>query len=138
MIQKTASHVICVTNNPDWGPGRDGFEYVDGGPWGVFKRARDLVHGGWRFLAHPLYGNFNPMRHPYRTLLLESPSGGDRSVDMESFSMLEAALESCRAGMAKNYGGESGEAARRDFAKLDCELMRDALNRYCLWAPVIS
>jgi hypothetical protein len=126
----TTGAVICVTNNPRWKI--DGLEFVDGGAWEVFIRARDLVHKGWKFLAHPLYGNLNPARRPYRTLLLESPGPDDLPPDTDSLSMIEGAIESCRDAVSGGllFAGMD-ESILRDFAILDCELMKDAVGRYC-------
>lgn len=123
MPQRTGTRVI--SNNPHWGDSFE-IEYVEGPPSAVFARARDLVHAGWRFLAHPLYGNFNPRKNPYRTLLLQSSPDGC-AVDMDSFEMLERALENLRTGREPPA---MSQEMRNDFAVLDIELMRDALQRY--------
>lgn len=121
---------VCVTNNPLWKRGADSLRYLEGTPENVFEAARDLVHQGWRFAAHPLYGNFSPLRHPYRTLVLTAPDDG-HSLDMESLTMLELALEVCRNDR-DNIGTikELPQAIKDDFAQLDRSLMEEIVERY--------
>lgn len=119
--------VICITNNPIV---RDSFAvalFVDGTADAVFAEARNLIHKGWRFLAHPLYGNFKPSRQPYRTLALECPRDGDNSVDLESFAMIEAAIGGMRGEPCPQI---TDEDVLGDFAVIDMELIKDTLYRY--------
>lgn len=122
--------VLCITNNPRWLATlpQEGLEFVDGSSLAVFQRARDLVHRGWRFLGHPLYGNFNPGKVPYRTLLLASPPGDEGAVDIESFAMLEKALEQFRA--LEIDLPELPENMLRDYEVVDYELMKETITRY--------
>lgn len=125
--------VVCITNNPLWPLESDTFTFVDGMPWDVFTLARDLIHGGWSFLGHPLYGNFNPCRHPYRTLLLAKEDGKDPSVDFESFTMLEAALAACRDEMRQNpEPKEIPQRMKDDYAILDKALLKEPVETYFL------
>ena len=131
------SRRICITNNPSWGQEYSCTDFVDGSAWDVLVNARDLVHKGWRFLGHPLYGNFQPVRQPYRTLLMEAPETGQSdavTVDMESFEMLETALEAFRDGFAQHGQGEILSRLPReqlnDFALLDRSLMEHTLRTY--------
>lgn len=101
-------------------------DVVEGSSYDVFVRARDLVHLGWRFLAHPLYGNFHPAVQPYRTLILQEPEGEGFIVDMESFSMLETALASYRTDKKSDFP----DAAKADFATLDMALTRETITMY--------
>lgn len=130
--------VLCITNNPRWVTAlpKGGLEFVDDTPLVVFQRARDLVHQGWKFLGHPLYGNFNPAKVPYRTLLLAGPSDEtiQGAVDIESFAMLEKALEQFRALGLDNYieadMPDLPENVLRDYEIVDYELMKETVARY--------
>ena len=117
----------CVTNNPLWKDRYEDVRFIDGTSQEVFEAARDLIHKGWKFLGHPLYGNFKPSKQPYRTLALETTSDGGCAVDLDSFAMLELALDD-RAPPLKPE--DVPEAMRHDFAMLDVELMKDTLERY--------
>ncbi len=121
---------VCVTNNPLWKMESDSLHCIEGTAEAVFEAARDLVHRGWRFAAHPLYGNFSPLRHPYRTLVLTAPDD-ERRLDMESLTMLELALEVCRNDR-ENIGRikELPQAIKDDFAQLDRSLMGEIVERY--------
>lgn len=126
--------ILCVTNNPRWRTlAAENLAFVDGSAFDVFQRARNLVHQGWRFLGHPLYGNFNPAKIPYRTLLLQGPLGveGAGPIDIESFAMLEKALEQFRT-LQDNTSDppQIPERIRRDYETLDHELMKETVARY--------
>lgn len=123
--------VVCVTNNPLWEIKASGFTFVNGVSWDVFIQARDLIHQGWQFICHPLYGNFNPCRHPYRTLLLSYPEEKGMSIDMDSFSMLEAAIESCRDEMRQiPERKDMPDWMKDDYAMLDRELLKETVEKY--------
>ncbi len=113
----------CVTNNPLWKDRYECIGFIEGTSQDVFAAARDLVHKGWKFLGHPLYGNFKPSKQPYRTLALEEGV----AVDMESFSMLEQALDDRALPLRPE---DMKEETRRDFALLDAELTKDTIERY--------
>lgn len=114
-----------VTNNPLWKDRYEDFRFLEGTSRDVFAAARDLIHKGWKFLGHPLYGNFKPSKQPYRTLALEEGQG--QAVDMESFAMLEQALGD---QMPPLNPEDIPETTRQDFAQLDAELMKDTVERY--------
>ena len=130
--------VLCITNNPRWAATlpEGGLEFMDDTSLAVFQRARDLVHQGWKFLGHPLYGNFNPAKVPYRTLLLAGPADETTqgAVDIESFAMLEKALEQFRA-LETDTDGEDDrpnlpENILKDYEIVDYELMKEPVSRY--------
>lgn len=100
--------------------------YVEGTSKDIFRAARDLVHGGWKFLGHPMYGNFRPSKQPFRTLALEEQTDGS-PIDMESFSLLESALADTDMPMLIN---NLSDGTRHDFAVIDFELMKETLSRY--------
>ncbi len=116
---------ICITNNPLILDICQEAILIKDSPERVFLEARDLVHKGWKFVAHPQYGNFNPARHPYRTLVLSEPEGASPTLDFESFTLLEGALEKFRDddthGTAKNQFDD-------DYALLDRELIKGVLT----------
>ena len=111
---------VCITNNHLVRDICPEALFIDDSPEKVFLEARDLIHKGWKFVAHPQYGNFNPARHPYRTLVLSEPEGASPPIDMESFALLEGALEKFR-------DEESRKSVKNqfddDYAMLDRELI---------------
>lgn len=123
--------VICFTNNPmvaeifESAPGRE-LRYIDGTSKDIFRAARDKIYAGWRFLGHPMYGNFRPSKQPYRTLAVEEtsdPSG----IDMESFDMIDQALADTNDPMLI---ANLSKGTSHDFAVIDFELMKETLSRY--------
>ena len=114
----------CITNNRlilDICPEA---VFIEGSPEEVYLQARDLIHKGWKFVAHPQYGNFNPARHPYRTLILSEPEGVSPPLDLESFALLESALE--------KFISESRQTTVKgqfddDYALLDRELIKSVM-----------
>ena len=95
----------------------------------VLIRVRDGVHRGDRLLTHPLCGNLRPYQQPFRSILIEEHPG--EPVDVESLSLIEEAVavySFCgdRLLLPENLTEES----RADYAFIDCELMRESLERY--------
>lgn len=118
--------VVCITNNPRVRERFPSSRLIDGTAREVFTEARDLIHKGWCFLGHPQYGNFQPSRQPYRTLVLEK-DGEANPVDLESFGMIEDAMSKMNKTISPN---ELPEEMRHDFAFIDLELMKDTLERF--------
>lgn len=123
--------VVCITNNHmvsdifEPAPNRE-IRFMDCSSRDIFHAARDLIHLGWRLIGHPMYGNFRPSKQPFRTLALESGSDGS-IIDMDSFSMIEAALEDTAPSM---LASDLSDGTRHDFAIIDFELMKETLSRY--------
>ncbi|MDT8284992.1 MAG: GrdX family protein, partial [Thermovirgaceae bacterium] len=44
--------------------------FVEGGSLRVLTIVRDRIHLGWSLLTHPLYGNIQPFRQPFRSILV--------------------------------------------------------------------
>lgn len=127
-----SQHIVCVTNNPlilerYKSSDRAELRLVEGASTDVFRVARDLIHAGWKFLNHPQYGNFKPSKQPYRTLALEASESDLAPVDMDSFSMLENALDDRQEPLVPEA---CSETTRHDFAVIDAELMKETLNRF--------
>lgn len=121
---------ICITNNPLWGEGTENLQLLEGTSEDVFVKARDYIHKGWRFAAHPLYGNFSPLRQPYRTLVLTEPEKGI-GLDMESLTLQELALEACRNDRRNRADAkELPQAIMDDFAQLDQSLMQEIVEAH--------
>lgn len=132
-----AHRTTLITNNPAYAStSREGLDVrlLDGTAFDVLVAARDAVHGGWRILNHPLYGNFRPGHQPFRSMLLAAPvSEGTipHPVDLESLEYLEQALGVYRAceGRTATPSGVS-EALFRDCSRIDQELMSATMNLY--------
>lgn len=128
--------MVLVTNNPFLRDKVSSCEFISGNSLEVLIKARDLIHGGWVLLSHPLYGNLRPNQHPYRSILLCRDDGRERRppLDMESLGHVENALRiygAERERILSDVGMD--EAFKEDFAFVDGELMRETLLRYGLW-----
>ena len=85
---------------------------------------------GWHLLSHPLYGNIQPSRQPYRSLVLGLP--WERyGVDTESLSLLEKAIELFRSsGNVERTPVDTGHL--EDYALLDECLIRESMDKHGL------
>ena len=121
----------CITNNRLWleseHSSKPHFELIAGKPLDVFLKARDYVHLGWRFINHPLYGNFHPAVMPYRTLLLELDPDNKAIVDLLSVDLLEKSLALFREIIVER--ASSGEIMN-DYAIVDRELMKETPEKH--------
>lgn len=71
---KDEFEVIFVENEND---------YTD-----VLKKARDLIHEGYKLLTHPLSGSVKPNETPYKTIILEKGAG----LDQDGLIIIEEAI----------------------------------------------
>lgn len=125
---KTRVVTVCLTNNPLW-RGVYGIQVMDCAPGDIFVTARDLIHKGWRLAAHPLYGNFHPLRHPFRTLVLFEPNAS--GLDMESLEFIDGALLACREGIRDiDREGSFPRRLLEDFAMLDRALTEELVREH--------
>ena len=124
---------VCISNNPSIliqvGPER--CIYVDGGVYDVLLCVRDRIHRGSELLTHPLYGNFHPKKHPFRSAIVTDAREGIVSCD--SLAMVESALSLCCEKKYEEVQAKHlDEKIAADFAMLDYELMKESLERYRL------
>lgn len=123
---------ICITNNKLWldsvHASKPNFVMIEGNPERVFLEARDHIHKGWRFVNHPLYGNFHPATMPYRTLLLVAGKENEGMIDLYSVDLLEKALGLFRERTADRP--QPSKDIANDYAILDRELMKETLEKY--------
>ncbi len=85
---------------------------------------------GWHLLSHPLYGNIQPSRQPYRSLVIGLPWERN-GVDTESLSLLEKAIELFRpSGNGEQTPVDTDHL--EDFALLDVCLIRESMEEHGL------
>lgn len=129
--------MILISNNPDYAgishPGLETILIPDRSSLDVLREARDKIHLGWKLSHHPLYGNIRPKQQPFRTILLEEPSGVTSSLwpaDLYSLELITKAVS------LYEYESEKDELScpwsvppsmKADCAFLDRELMRETL-----------
>jgi hypothetical protein len=109
--------MLLLTNNPKVQECHDWAEYVEGSPLKVFNRAEDLILQGYVLYTHPLPANQRLCGSPYRSLLLEEPSG--EGVHTPSLMMLTRAKDL----FARAVPLDRVASAREDLAFMDYEFI---------------
>ena len=115
--------MFLLTNNPKVREQYDFAEYLEGSSLEVLNRAEDLIFKGYILHTHPLPANQRLCGSPYRSLLLEDPSGN--GVDTRSLMMLTRAKDL----FSRAVPLDRVASAREDLAFLDWEFMRNELNQ---------
>ena len=128
---------ILVTNNHYFQQSIESsrIQFIRGTSLDVLLAARDAIHMGSDLLTHPLYGNLRPNRQPFRSILLQNPAQKERNFNtsayLESVSRIEEAILLYRCYGSRLKAPESlTKATRKDYAFVDCELMRESLALY--------
>ena len=115
--------MLLLTNNPKVHEQYDFAEYFEGSPLEVFNRAEDLVLRGYALYSHPLPANQRLCGSPYRSLLLENPSG--KGVDKRSLMMLTRAKDL----FSRATPLDRVETAREDLAFMDYEFINQEVEQ---------
>ena len=127
--------MLLVTNNRTLCKRVKNVELVEGTSFDVLVRARNYIHKGWSLLTHPLYGNLRPYQHPFRSILLQAPSGAlPSNVDTYSLELIENAIsiyDSCkeRILLVSSLADEMID----DYSFLDKELIKESLEKYSMF-----
>lgn len=90
----------------------------------VLEEVRDLVHEGAVLLTHPMASSLKPNQTPYRSVILEQSE--KRTLDMNSLTLIEQAVETYEKFMAVKKLPEYSEAVKEDFKTIDESLMQSA------------
>jgi hypothetical protein len=122
---------ICISNNPELSGRVRNLELLEGTPLEVLKRARDLVHLGWSLVSSPFYGNFQPWRTPYRTVVLKSDDSGGGTAGAESALMIESAVLRYEASGGSKPAPPS-KSNDSQYRQLDAMLIDETLERFGL------
>jgi hypothetical protein len=127
--------MLLVTNNRTLCKRVKNVELVEGTSFDVLVRARNYIHKGWSLLTHPLYGNLRPYQHPFRSILLQAPSGAlPSNVDTYSLELIENTIsiyDSCkeRILLVSSLADEMID----DYSFLDKELIKESLEKYSMF-----
>ncbi len=125
-MSTSSVNYVCITNNPDLVPCLYTSELIEGTAVDVLKKARDMIHFGWKLTANPLYGNFKPNQQPYRTLVLsKAKNGSSDAADFESLKLLDDAMSVYDSAPVIRHPGELPENIDKDFRYLDFVLMHE-------------
>jgi hypothetical protein len=115
--------MLLLTNNPKVHERYDFAEYLEGSPLEVFNRAEDLILRGYTLYTHPLPANQRLCGSPYRSLLLEDPSG--EGVHTPSLMMLTRAKDL----FARAIPLDRVETAREDLSFMDYEFIHGEVEQ---------
>ena len=113
-----------ITNNPNLQDIKAKINFVEGSFEDVLIKARDLVHGGYELISHPLGASLRMFFSPYRSILLT-----DKISDInESYILtIENSIENYRKHMKeRNPDLENKE----DYALIDKELLKSSIEEY--------
>lgn len=121
--------IIAVTNNPMSRTelkGKNTVEFVEGSTMEVYKKTRDLIHGGHRLLTHPLMSSIKPNETPYRTVLVTKRTFPD--MDLQSIQYIEEAIHATEKFL-KDFGVPAWtEKVLEDFQLIDYDLISHAIS----------
>lgn len=110
---------MIITNNPRILSRYPEAKWVRGGALEVFIECQRRVHAGQSLLTHPLVGDIQLLRNPFRTVIM-----GDRKekTNLQSLQWIEDSIHRYRfAAPAK------GEETLGDYQAIDFELIQSAI-----------
>lgn len=86
----------------------------------VLRKARDLIHLGYRLINHPLAGSVKPNETPYRSLVLSADEG---SLDFSSLQYIETALRKYEEFLTAHPVPRWSKKVLADFQLIDLSLV---------------
>lgn len=120
--------LIIITNNPlvnDRYSSTYDIEFYQKDYMGVLETVRNKIHIGHVLLSHPLAGSIKPNETPYRSILISKEKN---SLDMNSLSLIEAAISTTRKFIEIKATPEWNNEALLDFQTVDLSLIENALD----------
>ena len=100
-------------------------EFLDEDYIGVLQHVRDLIHGGYELLTHPLYGSVKPNETIYRTIILKEGS----KLDFNSLGLIEDAIQTAEKFKKNKLTPNQTERVKDDFRVIDYDLMSKTVRR---------
>lgn len=126
------AHCLIITNN------RSVYErykedikvlYLEGETsYGVFEKARDMIHMGSKLLSHPMAGSIMLNQMPYRSLLLQETDLETRPVDVNSLNYIEKSLDAAARPSANSIKQWPCQP-NKDYGIIDMSIIRDAITK---------
>ncbi|MCI6610053.1 MAG: GrdX family protein [Ezakiella sp.] len=93
----------------------------------VLHKVRDLVHGGYKLLTHPLSGSVKPNETPYKSVMLEKIEDG--SMDIDGTLLIESAIDTMNKFQNNERTPNWTEKVLDDFRVIDLDIMVCTIER---------
>ena len=96
-------------------------QFIEGSVLDVFLRCEQLLKEGYDLVTHPLSGNLQVSKTPFKSVVLEETN---ENVQPKSLELIRLCIEKVKEGQPISYP----DAVLEDFAFLDLELIKEPLE----------
>ena len=96
-------------------------QFIEGSILDVFLRCEQLLKEGYDLVTHPLSGNLQVSKTPFKSVVLEETN---ENVQPKSLELIRLCIEKVKEGQPISYP----DAVLEDFAFLDLELIKEPLE----------
>ena len=118
---------LIVTNNPAVAKLPEVVvSYHDETLMQILCRVRDLVHRHHQLITHPLAGSIKPNATPYKSIIVTAKP--QEELDFMSLRLIEGAIQVAEGMLADKALRAMDEEMKADFALIDLELIKSALE----------
>lgn len=91
---------------------------------GVLLKARDLIHGGYKLLTHPLSGSVKPNETPFKTIILEKGTG----LDQDGLIIIEESIATINKFLNIEKTPDYNERVIDDCKVIDLSIIDNTIN----------
>ena len=96
-------------------------QFIEGSVLDVFLQCEQLLKEGYDLVTHPLSGNLQVSKTPFKSVVLER---SNENVQPKSLELIRLCIEKVTEGQPISYP----DAVLEDFAFLDLELIKEPLE----------
>jgi len=96
-------------------------QFIEGSVLDVFLQCEQLLKEGYDLVTHPLSGNLQVSKTPFKSVVLER---SNENVQPKSLELIRLCIEKVKEGQPIIYP----DAVLEDFAFMDLELIREPLE----------
>ena len=97
-------------------------QFIEGSVLDVFLRCEQLLKEGYDLVTHPLSGNLQVSKTPFKSVVLEETN--ENVQPKKSLELVRLCIEKVKEGQPISYP----DAVLEDFAFLDLELIKEPLE----------
>ena len=91
----------------------------------ALKKARNLIHQGYRLLTHPFTGSITPERAFFRTMALKKEKD---KVNIDSLHIIEDCINKTESLLRDQHIFSVSKEDMEDLMLIDCDLIMNALK----------